>query len=188
MSLKAELETWSAALKAYDDNDFDRSIELFSEIADSSKIQTNIGLIYATIGEHERAVEHFAQATGLDQYLAIAYFQSGVSRFILANYDSALDDFDNALLYLRGNQAINYEQLGLSFLLYSPEVLFNRGLSQIYLGRIAEGMEDLRLASEQKVTEEHSVIDEAIADGGSGYTVFSIVRLPPPDISVSHPP
>jgi tetratricopeptide (TPR) repeat protein len=187
MSLKAELETWSAALKAYDDNEFDRSIELFSEIADSSKILTNIGLIYATLGEHERAVEHFTQATELDQFLAIAYFQSGVSHFLLANYDSALDDFDNALLYLRGNQAINYEQLGLNFLLYSPEILFNRGLSHIYMGRTDEGMEDLRLASEQKVTEDHTVIDEAIANRGIDYNVFSIVRLPLV-ISVSHPP
>lgn len=30
MSLKAELETWAAALKAYDEEDFDKSLELFS--------------------------------------------------------------------------------------------------------------------------------------------------------------
>ena len=30
MSLKAELETWAAALQAYDDEDFDKSLELFS--------------------------------------------------------------------------------------------------------------------------------------------------------------
>ena len=30
MSLKAELETWAAALKAYDEEDFDLSLELFS--------------------------------------------------------------------------------------------------------------------------------------------------------------
>jgi hypothetical protein len=30
MSLKAELETWAAALKAYDEEDFDQSLELFS--------------------------------------------------------------------------------------------------------------------------------------------------------------
>lgn len=72
MSLKAELETWAAALKAYDENDYERSIRLFSDIADSSKILTNIGLIYATLGEHEAAVEHFTAATQLDQYLAVA--------------------------------------------------------------------------------------------------------------------
>jgi hypothetical protein len=42
-------------------------------IADSSKILTNMGLIYATLGEHEAAVERFIEATNLDQYLAVAY-------------------------------------------------------------------------------------------------------------------
>lgn len=31
-----------------------------------------MGLIYATLGEHELAVENFISATGLDQYLAVA--------------------------------------------------------------------------------------------------------------------
>lgn len=30
MSLKFELETWAAALKAYDEEDFEQSLELFS--------------------------------------------------------------------------------------------------------------------------------------------------------------
>ena len=88
MSLKAELETWAAALNAYDEEDFDKSLQFFfvrrtdcrrccsnnvlQEIADSSKILTNIGLIYATVGEHETAVEHFRKAVKLDQYLAVA--------------------------------------------------------------------------------------------------------------------
>jgi hypothetical protein len=31
-----------------------------------------MGLIYATLGEHETAVEQFIAATGLDNYLAVA--------------------------------------------------------------------------------------------------------------------
>jgi hypothetical protein len=174
MSLKAELETWSAALKAYDEEDFEKSLDLFSRIADSSKILTNMGLIYATLGEHEAAVEKFIEATGLDNYLAVAYFQCGVSNFLLARYDLAYKDFEEALLYLRGNQAINYEQLGLKFRLFSAEVLFNKGLSQIYLGRMDEGLADMQEAKKDKATDEHNVIDDAIADRGEGYTVFSI--------------
>lgn len=30
MSLKAELQTWAAALKAYDEEDFEKSLDLFS--------------------------------------------------------------------------------------------------------------------------------------------------------------
>jgi len=174
MSLKAELETWAAALKAYDEEDFDQSLELFSGIADSSKILTNMGLIYATLGEHETAVEQFIAATRLDGYLAVAYFQCGVSNFLLGRYDLASKDFEEALLYLRGNQSINYTQLGLAFTLFSAEVLFNKGLALIYLGQMQEGMAELQDATRQKATEEHSVIDEAIRDRGEGYTVFSI--------------
>ncbi|TFK44440.1 NADPH oxidase regulator NoxR [Crucibulum laeve] len=174
MSLKAELETWAAALKAYDEEDFEKSLDLFSRIADSSKILTNMGLIYATLGEHEAAVERFLEATSLDQYLAVAYFQCGVSNFLLARYELAYKDFEEALLYLRGNQAINYEQLGLKFRLFSAEVLFNKGLSQIYLGRVEQGLGDMEEARKEKATDEHNVIDDAIQDRGEGYTVFSI--------------
>lgn len=64
----------------------------------------------------------------------IRYFQCGVSNFLLGKYEDAFRNFDDALLYLRGNQAINYEQLGLQFRLYSAEVMFNKGLCLIYLG------------------------------------------------------
>lgn len=175
MSLKAELETWAAALKAYDDEDFEKSLELFNSIGDSSKILVNMGLIYATLGEHDAAVEQFVGATQLDQYLSVAYFQCGVSNFLLQRYEMAYKDFDEALLYLRGNQSINYEQLGLKFKLFSAEVLFNKGLSQIYMGRLNEGLMDMEEARKEKATEEHNVIDDAINDRGDGYTVFSIV-------------
>ncbi|KAI0724138.1 NADPH oxidase regulator NoxR [Fomitopsis betulina] len=174
MSLKAELEAWAAALKAYDEEDFEKSLELFSSIADSSKILTNMGLIYATLGEHEAAVDQFAAATQLDQYLAVGYFQSGVSNFLLGRYDFALRDFDDALLYMRGNTDINYEQLGLKFKLHSAEVLFNKGLTRIYLGQVDDGLRELQDARKEKATQEHNVIDDAIADRGEGYTVFSI--------------
>lgn len=175
MSLKAELETWAAALKAYDDGDYEKSLQLFSQIADSSKILTNMGLIYATIGEHEAAVEQFLAATQLDQFLSVAYFQCGVSNFLLQRYDLAFRDFDGALLHLRGNENINYEQLGLKFKLYSAEVLFNKGLCQIYMGEMDAGVSIMEQARKEKATDEHNVIDDAIADRGDGYTVFSIV-------------
>lgn len=87
----------------------------------------------------------------------------------------------------------NYEQLGLKFRLFSAEVLFNKGLSQIYLGRLDEGLGDMQEARKDKATEEHNVIDDAIRDRGEGYTVFSIVRpsiftVTPPSIDVFFQP
>jgi len=174
MSLKQEIETWVAALARYDNNEFDDALNEFDKIGDTSKILFNMGVIHATLGEHEKAVECYQRAVRLDQYLAVAYFQQGVSNFLLGDFEEALANFNDTLLYLRGNTMIDYAQLGLLFKLYSCEVLFNRGLCYIYLQQKDAGMQDLTYAVKEKVVEDHNVIDEAIRDEAEGYTVFSI--------------
>lgn len=174
MSLKQEIETWVAALAAYDNNEFDTSLKCFEQIADTSKILFNLGVINATLGEHPRAVDFYQRAVQLDQYLAVAYFQQGVSNFLMGDFEEALANFNDTLLYLRGNNNIDYEQLGLKFKLYSCEVLFNRGLCYIYLQQKDAGMQDLIFATREKAVPDHDVIDEAIREQAEGYTVFSI--------------
>ena len=98
-----------------------------------------------------------------------------MSNFLLTRYDAAYNDFSSALLSLRGNQFINYESLGLKFKLFFAEVLFNRGLTQIHMDHVQEGLADMQDAQGEKATEEHGVIDHAIQDRGEGCTVFSIV-------------
>ncbi|CAG8580513.1 13277_t:CDS:10 [Cetraspora pellucida] len=162
MALKYELEQWGAAVKAYDEQDFDLALDTFETIADSAKFHFNMGLIYATLGEHEEACRSYKKSVKLDQYFAVAYFQKGVSHFLLGEFEKALANFNDALLYLRGNMLIDYEQLGLKFRLYSCEVLFNRGLCYLYLGQTDQGLGDFSFAVKEKQTEEHDVIDEAI--------------------------
>ncbi|WVQ79645.1 hypothetical protein IAT38_001745 [Cryptococcus sp. DSM 104549] len=174
MSLKAELTTWAAALKAYEAEDFEGAMAEFEKIADTSKINWNMGIILATLGRHEEAIDRFYQATASDMYFTVAYHQAGVSNFMLGRYEAAHKDFEDALLYLRGNQTINYEQLGLDFRLYSCEVLFNCGLAKIYMGQFDAGMADLREAQGMKQTSEHAVVDDAIRDQGRDYNVFSV--------------
>ncbi|KAM3458642.1 hypothetical protein MY3296_000400 [Beauveria thailandica] len=174
MSLKLEIETWVSALARYDNNEFDDALGDFEKICDTSKILFNMGVIHATLGEHEKAVECYQRAIRLDQYLAVAYFQQGVSNFLLGDFEEALANFNDTLLYLRGNTMIDYAQLGLLFKLYSCEVLFNRGLCYIYLQQKDAGMQDLTFAVKEKVVEDHDVIDDAIREEADGYTVFSI--------------
>ncbi|WPH02896.1 Neutrophil cytosol factor 2 [Acrodontium crateriforme] len=174
MSLKQEIETWVTALAAYDNNEFDTALQCFAQIADTSKILFNTGVIHATLGEHKQAVDCYQKAVQLDQYLAIAYFQQGVSNFLMGDFEEALANFNDTLLYLRGNNNIDYEQLGLKFKLYSCEVLFNRGLCYIYLQQKEAGMQDLMYAAREKVVMDHDVIEEAIREQAEGYTVFSI--------------
>ncbi|KAK5692587.1 hypothetical protein LTR97_010898 [Elasticomyces elasticus] len=174
MSLKQEIETWVAALAAYDNNEFDNAQNCFGQIADTSKILFNMGVIHATLGEHGQAVDCYQRAVQLDQYLAVAYFQQGVSNFLMGDFEEALANFNDTLLYLRGNNNIDYEQLGLKFKLYSCEVLFNRGLCYIYLQQKDAGMQDLIFAAREKSVPDHDVIEEAIKEQAEGYTVFSI--------------
>ena len=81
--MQNEIETWAQALKAYEEDDFAKALDLFGvrvprppcplsvngldpgrwwliqisqRIAESGKTHTNIGIIYATIGEHDSAV------------------------------------------------------------------------------------------------------------------------------------
>ena len=82
----------------------------------------------------------------------------------MGDFEEALANFNDTLLYLRGNTYIDYEQLGLKFKLFSCEVLFNRGLCYIYLQQKQTGLEDLGYASKEKVTPDHEVIDEAIRE------------------------
>lgn len=109
-------------------------------------------------------MQYYHQAIHLDQYLAVAYFQAGVSDFLIGNFEEALAEFNDALLYLRGNNNINYEQLGLRFKLFSCEVLFNRGLCYVYLQAVDTGLQDMIDATREKVIEDHGVIDDAIKD------------------------
>jgi hypothetical protein len=45
----------------------------------------------------------YVEATKLDQYLAIAYFQEGVSNFLLGEFEEALGNFNDALLVQGGS-------------------------------------------------------------------------------------
>lgn len=49
-------------------------------------------------------MDNFNAATSLDQFLAVAYFQCGVSNFLMGRYEYAYKDFEEAYLYLRQNQ------------------------------------------------------------------------------------
>jgi hypothetical protein len=54
--LLQEIESWVEALQYYDNQDYEKALEIFEQNADTSKIYFNIGMIHATLGEHERAV------------------------------------------------------------------------------------------------------------------------------------
>ncbi|KAI8876015.1 hypothetical protein K501DRAFT_327242 [Backusella circina FSU 941] len=184
MALKFELEQWQTACTAFDNKEYRSSLKTFMNIADNAKMYFNIGLIFTTEEEYDHALAAYTKSITMDPYFAVAYFQRGVTHFIRNNMEAAIQDFEQTYQKLRGNQIINYQQLGLSFRLYACEVLFNRGICQLYLGKMDAGLTDLYHAQKAKMTEEHDVIDLAVKDRGKGYSVFSIppfVLFRPPE-------
>ncbi|OZJ05836.1 hypothetical protein BZG36_00905 [Bifiguratus adelaidae] len=176
MSFKLELEQWGAACAAYEAKDFDGAVNQFIALGESAKMHFNIGLIFAELEDHNRALQAYGKAIRLDTFFAVAYFQQGVSYFVLGDMENAIKAFDeaHAASKMRGNTCINYNQLGLSFRLYACEVLFNRGICKLFINKIDAGLTDLYLAQKEKCTEEHEVIDQAVKDRGKGYSVYSI--------------
>ncbi|KAI9280507.1 hypothetical protein BY458DRAFT_500871 [Sporodiniella umbellata] len=168
-------QEWEKACMAYENNDMDTAIGQFTNIRGiNSKIYFNIGIILTEIGKYDSAIESYLQALKLDPYMAVARFQLGVVYFLKGNMKPAVENFDQAYEKMRRNKIIDYQQLGLPFLLYSCEVLFNRGICQLYLGKVDAGLTDLYYAQKVCVTAEHSIIEHAIRDQGRGYTIFSI--------------
>ena len=121
-------------------------------------------------------MQSYLEAIKLDKYLAIAYFQQGVSNFLMGNFEEALVNFNETLLYLRGNKYIDYEQLGLKFKLYSCEILFNRGLCYIYLQQLEPGLQDLSFAAKEKAVADHDVIDEAIKENAEVSLIVTLYQ------------
>ncbi|KAF9277077.1 hypothetical protein BGZ74_003455, partial [Mortierella antarctica] len=187
--LKYELDQWNEGVIAFDQGLYEDSLEIFEPIADSAKIHFNIGVVLTTLGDFEGASAAYTQATKLDQYLAIAYFQNGVANVALEDYAQALTCFHDAYLYLRGNMVIDYTQLGLDFKLYSCQVLFNRALCHIELGEMDLAMTDLWRATREKQTKAHDILDQALRDKGQDCTVFTVpqgVLYRPPESKVKN--
>ncbi|KAJ3774329.1 hypothetical protein FB446DRAFT_640033 [Lentinula raphanica] len=135
-----DLDTWDAALKAYDSEDFDAALSIFEQMFDDPKALMNLGLIHMYQGNFGLAISKFVDTVRLDRSLAVGYFQRGVCHYKLKAMDKALQDFSDAEFMMRGNDIVDYEELGLHFQLRADKILLNKGLALIEIGRKYEGM------------------------------------------------
>ncbi|CAO3597429.1 unnamed protein product [Absidia cylindrospora] len=177
MDLKTDLQHWYKACQAFDIKDYAMALDTLLVCFPSSKIYFNIGVIMVALHDHQHALNVFAKAIELDPYFSAAYFQSGVSNIMLGDFRQAVKCFDLAYKNLRGNKAINYRQLGLDFTLYACEILYNRGMCQIYLDNEECGMADLNQAQQLKMNDQHRIIDQATRDRER--STFGVYSIPP---------
>ncbi|OMJ16486.1 Neutrophil cytosol factor 2 [Smittium culicis] len=146
------------------------------KIADSSKVHFNIGLILSQKGENNDAINAYLAAINLDQYLAVAYFQKGVANMIIQNNAAAFDDFNDALLNLRGNDYIDYSQVDLNYKIFACEIIYNRALCLFCLNRTEEAINDLTSALKIKSKDRHSWIDKALKSNGVDCPLFCVPK------------
>ncbi|KAI8343311.1 hypothetical protein BC941DRAFT_410982 [Chlamydoabsidia padenii] len=177
MVSKVDLQRWQKACHAFDSQNYIKALDTLLKCCPSSKTYFNIGVIMLALHDYQHASNVFAKAIEHDPYLSIAYFQSGVSNIMLGNFGLAVNYFDLTYQSLRGNKSINYRQLGLDFTLYACEILYNRGMCQIYLDNESAGMGDLYQAQQLKMNQRHHIIDQATLD--TERSTFGVYSIPP---------
>ncbi|KAI9827674.1 MAG: hypothetical protein M1826_006237 [Phylliscum demangeonii] len=116
--------TWHASIK------YHRSIlrrDASSQLLPASQLWFNIGVIRGHLGEYALAVEAFDRAVAADGELAVAWFAMGIALFQLGDYRRAERRFKVCLTCIGGPDvvAVNYEAVGLRWVLVREQVEFN---------------------------------------------------------------
>ncbi|KAJ9055773.1 hypothetical protein DSO57_1000631 [Entomophthora muscae] len=176
MALKVEIDQWQEAVACYERNDYEGALTIFKGLSESAKINFNIGLVHDALEDYEAAFDAYEAALNLDNYMSIAHFQKGNCKYYLEKYEDAVEDFERAFIYLRGNLMLNYSQLGMDHTLYSCEIAYNKALCHTALEETAKFKEEIMYAMVNKQIDEHdSVIPRAVKVDGKDCKLF---RLP----------
>lgn len=150
MSIKKHLEKWVDALDSFDCLDYAEAYSKFTKFASNSREYFNIVQCLLKLDNVDEALEYLNYCLSRDKHFALAYFHRGSLNFKQGYIDNSLNDFQNSLELLRENQFIDYEQLGINFVLHRCEILFNIGLCLFELGETKDGkrfMEESKVAA-----------------------------------------
>ncbi|KAI8852280.1 hypothetical protein BC829DRAFT_440726 [Chytridium lagenaria] len=166
MAMKDELIIWNKGCMAFENKEYDRAIDIFETIADSSRIHFNMSTAFLTsVNRRCRKIASLTRAIACDVYMAVSYFQRGVCFYLKGMLPESLADFTDALAFLRGNLLIDYTQLGLSFKLFACEVSFNRGLCFAALNQVGAALADFDDAMRTRPldgSKDYRIFEEAI--------------------------
>lgn len=147
-SLGDQVRDWQRGVQAVERGDWGCALRLFSGFPEPpAKMCFNVGCVHLLAGDPEAALRALDQAVTKDACLAVGFFQRGVAHLQVGRSQEALADFQEALVQLKGNAAIDYTQLGLRFKLQAWEVLFNVAAAQCALGLWAEATRSLEAAT-----------------------------------------
>ncbi|KAI9207902.1 uncharacterized protein BJ171DRAFT_565649 [Polychytrium aggregatum] len=179
MSFKDQLIAWDAATKAFDKGDYLTALKKYESIADTSKIHFNIATLYLIAKKVDMAIDALTRSVACDPYLAVSLFQRGTCFYNQGLFRDAVQDFTAAYSNMRGNQDIDYTQLGLGFKLYAAHILFNRGLAYVGLQQTDKGIADFNEALRNRSADrDFDILDEAVSLGADAHRVLSPFYVP----------
>ncbi|XP_069794310.1 neutrophil cytosol factor 2 isoform X2 [Narcine bancroftii] len=163
MSLTDTIRLWDEAITAADQREWMTALDTFAAIQEpSSKICFNIGSLHLLLGHLGEAEKAFDKSICRDEHLAVAFFQRGNTLYKNEKYEEALRDFTEAFNLLRGNQLIDYNQLGLRYKLSACQVLHNLALSHVMIQEWDKAEQIVKKALTFKMEAKHNFVDQAL--------------------------
>ncbi|KAJ3221419.1 hypothetical protein HK099_003541 [Clydaea vesicula] len=178
MSNKTEIGIWDEGVRAFEENDYLRAIEIWKDIADYSKIHFNLAIIFIKEKFWDDAFDALTRAIVCDDYLCVAYYVRAYCYYKCQDFEKCLDDYELCSLKMRSNTVVDYSQLGLQFKLFMSHVIFNKALCYFQLGQDAKGDSELLQAKQylpQKKddgNEDFSMIEKALNLGKGSIDYF----------------
>ena len=166
---------WQNALDMYSEKDLNGSLEQFSLISHSSKVQFNMACIYMELQDYTKAIGFFTKAMQRDPYFAIAFYERAFCFVMLKEFERAARDYTQCLQLLLDNAFIHYQTLGLSFVLYKCEILYNRAMCFSQLNQEQESDADIHVAQSFLETQDQiRIIGSSSKSGFQDLTLFTL--------------
>ncbi|XP_041063596.1 neutrophil cytosol factor 2 [Carcharodon carcharias] len=178
MSLTDLIRLWDEGITAADRQEWVTALDRFTAILEpTSKICFNIGCLLLLLGELNQAEKAFDKSICRDEHLAVAFFQRGITLYKSEKYEEALRDFIEAFNRMRGNQLIDYNQLGLRYKLCTCQVLHNVALAHATIQKWDKAEEALKKALTFKTEAKPNFVDQAL-EAVLKQELFQLIQLP----------
>ncbi|MEH2302724.1 MAG: tetratricopeptide repeat protein [Nostoc sp.] len=176
----AEVQRWgeqlASGLKAYDENFYQLTLEMFTAVLQNSKIEVKWqsialgwrGEIYRLMKRYEEALPDFDRAIELDSKYAWAIANRGVTYHLMKRYTEALEDFDRLIeLNPKYDWAITIRGVTYRLIELNPKyewVIASRGETYRLMERYTQALEDF-----DRAIELNPKLDWAIASRGQTF-------------------
>eukprot|EP00003_Mantamonas_plastica_P011779 TRINITY_DN2167_c0_g1_i3.p1 TRINITY_DN2167_c0_g1~~TRINITY_DN2167_c0_g1_i3.p1 ORF type:complete len:645 (+),score=208.58 TRINITY_DN2167_c0_g1_i3:51-1937(+) len=154
------IRQWKAGTDAAESGDYSTAIRNFKSVGDNAKMFYNIAMCYLRQSNTSKAFEALEEAIECDPYFGAAYFHRALLSQQSKEYAHAVEDYDFVVQLFRDADYIDYNQLGLEWVLRRCETLFNRAQCYLAMGETTAAAHDLSDAANCTVDSTHYIIGE----------------------------